>query len=250
MLPILQIGPLAIQTYGLILLISLWLGLLLSEKLAPQKSLSIDDLYNLVFTMLIAGIIGARLGYFIQAPNLLQENPIALFALDPSLLDPFSGVTFGSLAGYIFGYRKKINQQQLLDTLTPALATLMIGFGLANLAAGSGYGSETTLPWGIQLWGAIRHPSQIYETISAAIILILIFYKWNKSKLKDGFLFLYFITFSAGSKLFLEAFRGDSSVLTNGLRINQIFAWFILAICLWVLWQPLSTKESTTETTI
>ena len=59
MLPILQIGPLAIQTPGLILLGGLWLGLSLSERHARRYKVDPGVLYNLVFLLLIVGILGA-----------------------------------------------------------------------------------------------------------------------------------------------------------------------------------------------
>jgi hypothetical protein len=37
----------------------------------------------------------------------------------------------------------------------------------------------------------------------------------------------------AGAWLFIEAFRGDSVVLPNGVRVAQIAAWLVLAISLW-----------------
>jgi prolipoprotein diacylglyceryltransferase len=42
-------------------------------------------------------------------------------------------------------------------------------------------------------------------------------------------LFLAFIALTAGSRLFLEAFRGDSVVIIGGLRSAQIAAWLVLA---------------------
>jgi len=48
----------------------------------------------------------------------------------------------------------------------------------------------------------------------------------------NGQRFLTFLTLSAGARLFLEAYRGDS-VLWGGFRSAQVIAWLILAICLW-----------------
>jgi len=57
-----------------------------------------------------------------------------------------------------------------LDALTPGLAAVMIAIGLAHIASGDAFGSPADLPWAIQLWGARRHPTQIYETLAAALI--------------------------------------------------------------------------------
>ena len=61
MLPILQIGPFALQTPGLILLIGAWAGLSLAERYAKRFQINPNQLYNLAFIGLIAGILGALL---------------------------------------------------------------------------------------------------------------------------------------------------------------------------------------------
>jgi len=45
-------------------------------------------------------------------------------------------------------------------------------------------------------------------------------------------LFLAFLALAAGSRLFLEAFRGDSALILGGIRAAQLAAWAILAAAL------------------
>ena len=121
-----------------------------------------------------------------------------------------------------------------LDSLTPALAVILISIGLSHLSSGSAFGSPTLFPWGINLWGTIRHPTQVIEIVLAAFILTIM---WPSrefvKKLNPGQYFLIFIVLSSISILFIEAFRGDSTIIASGLRTNQISAWLILALSLW-----------------
>lgn len=237
MLPILQIGPLAIQTPGLILIVGLWLGLSLAERLAPQFKADANTLYNLVFFALIAGLVGARLGFAAQSLGAFIASPISLVSLNPGLLDPLSGLAAGLLTATIYGSRKNLPLWSTLDALTPLLAVFAIALALSNLASGSAFGSETTLPWGINLWSAKRHPTQIYEAVLAILILWKI---WPQEDEKNpplrlaGETFWLFLTLSAGARLLSEAFRGDSAIFL-GLRSAQIVAWIVLAIGLWKL---------------
>ena len=236
MLPVLQIGPLALQAPGLILLIGLWIGLSLAEKLAAHFESDPAKIYNLVFIALISGIIGARLSYIIQYFEAFRTNLLGIFSLNPGLLDPVGGILSGTALGLIYGKRKNLALLQTLDALSPLMAVMGVAFGLSHLASGDAFGAETILPWGIDIWGATRHPSQIYETILAILILWFI---WRRAPNADfqlpGEAFYIFLALSAGSRLFLEAFRGDSSLFPNGLRIAQIIAWFVLAASLWGL---------------
>jgi prolipoprotein diacylglyceryltransferase len=246
MLPVLNIGPLAIQLPGLLLLLSLWLGLTLAEKTVHHHKMTTNDLYNLVFTILIGAVISARLVFVANYPSAFIKSPWSIFSLSPELLDSWGGIGGGFLAGILFMQRRKLHLLPTLDALVPALAVLAIFIALADYASGNAFGSPTKVPWGIELWGAVRHPTQIYQAIAATIILVLI-----KSKqdlfigLPDGVYFLVFLAASAASQLFLEYFRGDSILLPGGFREPQVVAWLILASCLW--WLQKLIKQKTIE---
>lgn len=237
MLPILQIGPLAIQTPGLFLLLGIWLGLNLAERLAPNFKVDANIIYNLVFFTLIAGILGARLGYALQSWEAFKTSPLSLISLNPGLLDPVSGLASGLVAAIIYGNRKSLSLWPTLDSLTPLFAVFAIGVALSNFASGNAFGMETKLPWGIDLWSAKRHPTQIYNALIAIFILWKIYPKGKEGdpdhKLR-GTTFLEFLSLSAGARLFIEAFRGDSTLFL-GLRSAQVLAWVILAISMWKL---------------
>ena len=134
-----------------------------------------------------------------------------------------------------------------LDALTPAMAVFAIAFHLSNLASGAGFGSPTKLPWGTDLWGATRHPVQIYEALTGALILFLL---WpDKISLpihKPGDLFLQFVALSPTSRLFFEAFHGNSTLILGGLRGGQIAAWLILAASLYLLHQQNARTQAQT----
>ncbi len=235
MLPILQIGPLALQTPGLMYLLGLWFGLSLAEKFAPRRGISPDALYNLVFTGLIAGIVGARLGYVLLNAGAFLASPLSLISLNPGLLDPFSGFAAALMAALIYGARKKLGFWNALDALTPFFAVFMIGAALANIASGAAFGLETSLPWGIELWGAKRHPTQFYELGGAIVILLWLGRLSKGPELPSGRLFLVFLALTAGARLFFEAFRGDSALILGGIRVAQVIAWLALAGALWGL---------------
>jgi phosphatidylglycerol:prolipoprotein diacylglycerol transferase len=236
MLPIIQIGPLALPTPGLAIIAGIWIGLIVSERYAPRFEVDPNQLYNLVFIALIAGIVGARLAYAVRFPAAFAASPLSLLSRDLNLLDPWGGMAVGGLAALVYGQRKGMDFWSTMDALTPGLAVLGVAWGLANLASGNAYGTPTNLPWGIELWGAQRHPTQIYQTLFAALILILILPSTRLIGTQpSGGRFLIFVALSAGARLFLESFRGDSVLILGGIRLAQVLAWLILAGSLWGL---------------
>ncbi len=236
MFPIFQIGPVALQVPGLVLLAGLWIGLTLSESRARRRGEDPGHLYNLVFISLITGVIGARLSYAATYPNAFTTNPRSLVSLNLGLLDPLAGALIAAAAAAIYLFRKNLPLWSTLDALTPLFAVMGIAVGISHFASGSAFGIPTQVPWGIQLWGATRHPSQIYEIMLATFTLIIIMFLDRKSwSLTPGNIFLSFISLSAVARLFLEAYRGDSILLDSGFRIAQVISWLVLAACLVLL---------------
>jgi len=234
MLPILQIGPLALPVPQLSYLLAFWLGLSLGEKIAVRRGFPPDALFNLSIIGLITGLVFARITYIFQYTGAFIQSPISMFSLNPGLLEPTSGLTFAILGMLIYTRQSKLNLVKTLDALTPVLAVMAIGIALAHIGSGEGFGSETTLPWAINLWGANRHPSQFYE-LTAAVVILSITITRAKSGWMPGKLFMVFIGCTAGANLFLEAFRGDSNIVLGGLRVGQVLSWLILSAALFGL---------------
>jgi phosphatidylglycerol:prolipoprotein diacylglycerol transferase len=99
------------------------------------------------------------------------------------------------------------------------------------MASGDAFGAETTLPWAIELWGAQRHPTQIYEVLAAGLIFWLIWEIRRKTPVA-GALFLTWVALTALSRLAIEAFRGDSIIAFGSLRSAQLGSLVILVVAL------------------
>ncbi len=234
MLPIIQIGPLALQTSGLLVLLGTYLGLSLAERRLPKDSLTANQLYSLVFLGFVAAVLGGRLVYIGGHFSFFRSSPLDIVSLDASLLDPFGAIVFCLAALLIYTQRKRILFWKALDGLTPALAVVSIFLGIANLASGRAYGMPTHLPWGVELWGTSRHPTQIYATLMSAIILGILLKKSSIPAI-PGLFFLKFMTLSAASTLLIDAWRADGVYLVFGLRLIQVVSWCILAISLFLV---------------
>ena len=236
MFPVLQVGPLSLQAPGLILLIGIWLGLVIAERLAPRFGANPNHLYNLVFVTLIAGLVGARFSYALEHLEAFLQSPLNIFSLNPGLLDPIGGIAVGLVVAIIYMNRKQIPPWPTLDALTPFLSVMWIAFGLSNLASGKAFGSETGLPWGIELWGATRHPTQVYQILAGLSILAVIWPARSPAKSAyqvPGKTFWLFLAWSSIAWMLIEAFRGDSVLLPGGVRAAQVVAWLVLAVSLW-----------------
>jgi phosphatidylglycerol---prolipoprotein diacylglyceryl transferase len=247
MLPILQIGPLAVPLPSILLLLSVWIGMGQAEKHAHRYGINSNLLFNLAIAALLAGVIGARLAYAARFPDAFAGAPLSLLTPRPVMMDLSGGLLAGALAALIYGQRRKMPFWSTLDALTPALAIFAVGFGFSQLASGDGYGASTTLPWGIELWGTLRHPTQVYASIMSILILVLVWPRTAREShsvwWRPGVTFLSFLALTAASRILLETFRGDSMLLLGSLRAAQIAWILVLAASLWLLGRRMAEQK-------
>jgi phosphatidylglycerol:prolipoprotein diacylglycerol transferase len=245
MFPYLRLGPFILPMASLALLSGLWLGLPLIEREAVRLKINASILSNVIFYSLLAGVVGARVGYALEFSSAYSANPFSLLALTPSTLSPSAGLVIGLIAFVIFIQRKKLLIGPTLDAIAPGLAMFMVCVGLAHILSGDAYGAPTNLPWAIRLWNEYRHPSQFYEIFIALTVFLIIRERFPKPE-GAGLNFLLTIVLTSASRVFLESFRGDSIFWPGGFREAQVIALIIMAISLYWI-RKWMNSESTTD---
>lgn len=231
MFPTLQLGSFAIQVPGLVLLGGVWVGLGLASREARRQHVATDPVEGLILVGLIAGILGARVWYAVRFIDVYFENPLALIALNPATLAPLEGAATGLLAAWVYGQRKKLPLWQTLDILTPGLAVFMIFFSLANFASGDAFGAATEVSWGIHLWGAVRHPTQLYSAVWSSGVLAAV-WLLRREPTFPGFVFVAWVLLASMGRLVIEGFRGDSQIVLGVLRGGQLLSMLLIAASL------------------
>jgi len=234
MFPVINVGPAAIQAPGLILLVGFWLSLNMAGRRAKVEGVPENAVYNAGFIGLLFGLIGARVGYVAQHWSAYQNDLSGILALTTEALSTPIGLIVGIGAAAIYLYRYRTPAPIVLDVLAPPLALFLTFIGLANLSSGSAYGSVTHLPWAIELWGARRHPTQIYEMLAAGVTLGALWWSIRRRPFA-GYLFLLLLLIYGASRLFLEAFRADPWILPGGYRAVQVISLAAVLLSLWLM---------------
>lgn len=211
----------------ILMLAALWIGLAFAEKRVERHNLTKEALNNLVYYGILGYILGGRLFFVLGNLSAFSDNLLNIFSINIDLFDPLGALAVAVIVGFAYGQRQKLSLWPTLDALTPFFAILAIGLSLSHLAAGTAFGSPTEVPWGMELWNATRHPSQVYELIASVLIFAFVWFR--NPGTPSGSDFLWFTSLTAGAQLFLEAFRGDSTLVFGGLRLSQIIAWLVLA---------------------
>ncbi|MBG0771630.1 MAG: prolipoprotein diacylglyceryl transferase, partial [Anaerolineaceae bacterium] len=240
MFPVIDLGPVALQAAGLLLILSTWMGLWLTGKFAANLGTNGDVIENSLLFGFLAGILAARLGFLLSNPTILQDNPLSIVSLTPSMLDVNFGILVGLLVALIVFQRKHLPLWPTLDTLSPLLILAYVGFHLANFANGNAYGLPTDLPWGVFLWNANRHPVQIYALLLTVGLLTwwLVRTRFAKqsSFYHSGILFSLTFGGLALITLVTQAFVAEKQYLL-GVDQTQLLSLALLAACLFLIYK-------------
>ncbi|MHB8134179.1 MAG: prolipoprotein diacylglyceryl transferase family protein [Anaerolineaceae bacterium] len=230
MFPIINIGPLAIQSSGFIIILGIWFGISSIEKNYHKFILSQKNFMTDIYWALFSIPIFSRISYIIQYMNDFLDHPKSIFSPNLSLFDPLSGVILSAILLLILLKKDKISIESSINAMTSGISLFLIFYFTSLLANGEYYGISTTVPWGIILWGVPRHPLQIYYAIAFMGI-----YFWIRNSLRTNLindLFAKFIVAISIMFIFLDFFRGDNQNIVGGIHIIQVLGLIALIISL------------------
>ena len=259
-----NLGFFSIKWYGLLIALSIILGLNLSKKLARYRGIDPHLVSEILPSLILSSIIGARIYYVIfEYRQFSGDNfftPIKIFNIYlniPSSLAIWEGgiAIHGALLGgfisiYLFCKSKKIPLKIFLDLLMPSVILGQSIGRWGNFFNNEAFGIPTNLPWKLFIPLSNRpnifansqyfHPTFLYESLWNLIIFTILIYIFNKQR-KDNSIMpglitsLYLVTYSFG-RFWIEGLRIDSLCLggfppycEGGLRVAQFISIFLFS---------------------
>ncbi len=174
MLPVLQIGPLAIQTYALTLVLAGWAALAVSARAARWVGIEDDDIYNAGLYGLVAGVLAARFAHVIAFWPAYRAQPLEIFGFNTTAFLLWPGVIAAAAVAGWYIYRRRLPLGAVLDAFAPGLLVGLAIAAFGALLAGRNPGAPAALPWSVDLWGVRRHPVQIYEALGLLAVALFV----------------------------------------------------------------------------
>jgi phosphatidylglycerol:prolipoprotein diacylglycerol transferase len=237
--PEIHIGPLTLQTFGICFgLAFLVCGAMLARRLR-EIGKPRDWAYEIVFSALVGGLVGARIDYLAQNYDKVSHDLLGnLFS--GSGLVWLGGLLGGALGAFVWAWRRGFLGLALLDLCAAPLA---MGYAIGRIGcqlSGDGdYGVKSSLPWAMSYpKGTVPttvkvHPTPVYETIAMGLVALLL---WSlRDRFRPGILFALYLVLSGVERLLVEFIRrNDEAAL--GLTLPQLISvGMILAGGAWLL---------------
>jgi len=241
MLPrVINLGPLTLHLYGLIIALSIYLGWLLAKKRASQGVKIPQKFFEdpILLIPLFLSIAIARIYHVIDYWSIYKSDLTSILLINRGGLGIW-GALIGAIAGLIIVAKfKKLNPLTVLDLASPSLLLGQTLGRFGNYINQEGFGPPTSLPWGVFIEKLNRpakyqnfshfHPTFFYEAALDAIFLIVILV-FAKNKVLKGQVFgLYLILYATG-RFIVEFWRIDTATI-GSLKIAHLLSIFTILI--------------------
>jgi phosphatidylglycerol:prolipoprotein diacylglycerol transferase len=261
-----DIGPLTIRFYGIIIMIGVVAAGWLATKEAKRRGLDAEIVWDGIIWVIIGGVIGARLWHiFTPTPtdvaaglttSYYLTHPLDMIAIWKGGLGVPGAVIGGAVAIYILSRRKKLNFLVWLDVVAPGLALAQAIGRWGNFINQELYGPPTDLPWGIPIDPQYRlpgyeqfthfHPLFLYESLWNLMnmaILLFLGRRYDDKLLPGDIMLTYLIIYPLG-RFLLEFIRLDSAEIA-GINANQTFMLAVVVVAaLTIFWRHWRQKRT------
>lgn len=237
---IFQSGGLRLGWYGVLFAVGLIVfgGTILS-KMWKHENLTEKSFNQLVFYVLIATIVGARLGHCLfYEPSYYLANPVEILKTWEGGLASHGGVIGIMIAIWI--YSKKVSHQSMLwtfDRLCVPVGLVAAMIRLGNLMNHEIYGHATDLPWGFRfienihqwqagaepIFSASSHPTQLYEAaIYLLVFAVCMWLYWKRDAQKrEGLIFGVAMVMIFVGRFLVEFVKNDQVGFEEGMTLNM-----------------------------
>jgi prolipoprotein diacylglyceryl transferase len=234
MYPIILIGPAALPTYPLLVLVALWAGMWLAARRAQQLGLDGDHVYNAGLYGFLAGIIGARLYFVLSHWENYAADLTQIFSLSRSALSVGEGFLVAGVVVLIYLLRKQVPLGTFFDAAAPGIALAIIIANIGAFLGGVALGAVSDVPWAIEIAGVARHPAQLYDAAAGAVILMILYFV-RSYRPWPGFQFWFFVVLYGTSRLFFEIFRARPYLIGDSYLGIQVMALIAIVVSLAVM---------------
>lgn len=211
---LLRIGPLKLNWYGLMYVVGIVMGLWFIRRYTARKGITQDKVYRVLWWCVVAGLVGGRLYFVIQQPDLVSdylEQPWRILATWEGGMAFFGAIFLVVPVLFWRSLRERVNPLVMLDAAALFAACGQIFGRIGNLINGDIIGYASTLPWSTvydnpNSWACLDpnichvpvQPAAAYELLlNIVMIAILVFLARRYRKpgaLMATYLFGYTIT--------------------------------------------------------
>jgi len=236
---ILDLGPVTIHTYGLLLAAAFIAGIWITSRNARKQGISPDTIWNMGLVIIFSALVGAKVILFFSNYEYYSRNFREIFSLSTLRTNGvyYGGLVLALAAAAAYIYRKRLPPLVMADIAAPGIALGQAIGWLGCFSAGCCYGKPTDMPWGVVFRNQYSfenvgvplniplHPTQIYDSIGALCLFGYLMWRLPAKRF-NGQVILEYLALYSLLRFVVEFFRGDDRgfVLYGLLSTSQFLA--------------------------
>ena len=224
----LQIGPLTIHYYGIIIALGLALAVVYAWRRVKQFGIREDDLADGILWVAPFAVLCARLYYCAFKWELYADNPISILYIWNGGMAIYGGVIGAVVGVVVFSKIKKIKIPALLDLLALGFLIGQCVGRWGNFFNREAFGEETDWFLRMGLLNSVTgevtyyHPTFLYESVWNLVGFVLLHFL-SKKRQYDGQIALGYAAWYGLGRAFIEGLRTDS-LWWGPFRVSQVLA--------------------------
>jgi len=237
-LPEIEIGPLTLQTFGLCFALAFVAAGAVIWRRLGELGKPVDWAYEIGFSGLAGGLIGARLDFIIENYDEVSDDFLGNIFSGSGLVW-YGGAIGGAIGVFIWAWYRGYLGTALLDLCAPALA---LGYAVGRIGcqlSGDGdYGKAWDGPWAMSYPdGTVPtteevHPTPVYETLTMTLVAWVL---WRlRNRLTGGLLFALYLVLSGAERFMVEFIRRNDDVAIGLTQAQLISVAMVLAGGVWL----------------
>lgn len=215
-----HIGPIPVYLFGLTTAVGLFVGTAVALLQADRFGLSTGKLFEFAPLGIVAGVVGARVGYIVTHWGDYRGALAAVTRLSEGGFSFYGALACGAAAWAVYSRVVAVDGRRGLDALAPALA-LGQAVGLVGVQI---VGRTTSMPWGVAIQHTSIHPLPAYGIV-LTYALFFILWRLGKERVRPGSLFLTYLLLHGSGSVVLGMWSSAPS--HAGLTVGQ---WGGLAV--------------------
>ncbi len=239
---IFEAGPFAMRWYGLFIALGIAVATFVTSRELARRGYDGALALDALFFVIPLGFIGARVYHVLTDYDLYADDPFpGVFEVWNGGLGIYGGVVGGFLGVLIFARVRGISPLMFADAIAPGLILAQAIGRWGNYFNQELFGRPSDLPWAIRIAPENRpegfqdaasfHPTFLYESIWNVLVFFVLLYVARRfaSRLKNGDVFLLYVSLYSVGRFFVESLRIDPAFLLGDFRGN-LFVASVLAL--------------------
>lgn len=202
------------------------------QRAAKKNHINPDLIFDLIFWIVLSGIVGSRLFFVLLNLGYFIKNPIEIFYIHQGGLAWQGGMILSAIVSVLFIRFKKMPLLKTLDFIIPYAA---LGQAIGRIGCflnGCCYGKAWIHGVYFPVHDARLYPTQLYSAANLFVIFIILKF-WQARNNIDGRIFAWYFILASVERFIVQFFRADYNPVFLGLGIYQIINILILAAAIY-----------------